>query len=109
MTPVAKVGRNSPCPCGSGEKYKRCHGNLAAPQPAASPRIEDSGLSPEAIAKIKAQHRRVQERIEWPARFGHIAPIEGRRIVGIGPNLYRSGGYLVACDSIRSLTNIAWA
>jgi uncharacterized protein YchJ len=21
-----KVGRNEPCPCGSGEKYKRCHG-----------------------------------------------------------------------------------
>ena len=22
----AKVGRNEPCPCGSGKKYKRCHG-----------------------------------------------------------------------------------
>ena len=22
----AKVGRNDPCPCGSGVKYKRCHG-----------------------------------------------------------------------------------
>jgi uncharacterized protein YecA (UPF0149 family) len=21
-----KVGRNDPCPCGSGKKYKRCHG-----------------------------------------------------------------------------------
>ncbi|MPN39201.1 Protein translocase subunit SecA [bioreactor metagenome] len=21
-----KVGRNSPCPCGSGKKYKNCHG-----------------------------------------------------------------------------------
>jgi hypothetical protein len=26
-SPVAvKVGRNEPCPCGSGFKYKRCHG-----------------------------------------------------------------------------------
>ncbi len=24
-----KVGRNEPCPCGSGKKYKRCHGKLA--------------------------------------------------------------------------------
>ena len=24
-----KVGRNSPCPCGSGKKYKQCHGKLA--------------------------------------------------------------------------------
>jgi preprotein translocase subunit SecA len=23
---VAKTGRNAPCPCGSGKKYKRCHG-----------------------------------------------------------------------------------
>ncbi len=24
-----KVGRNEPCPCGSGQKYKACHGKLA--------------------------------------------------------------------------------
>ena len=23
---VVKVGRNDPCPCGSGKKYKYCHG-----------------------------------------------------------------------------------
>ena len=25
---VPKVGRNEPCPCGSGRKYKHCHGTL---------------------------------------------------------------------------------
>jgi preprotein translocase subunit SecA len=25
-----KVGRNDPCPCGSGRKYKKCHGAVAA-------------------------------------------------------------------------------
>lgn len=25
-TSHAKVGRNDPCPCGSGKKYKKCHG-----------------------------------------------------------------------------------
>jgi preprotein translocase subunit SecA len=33
ITPVLrehpKVGRNEPCPCGSGKKYKQCHGKLA--------------------------------------------------------------------------------
>jgi len=24
-----KVGRNDPCPCGSGKKYKHCHGRLS--------------------------------------------------------------------------------
>ncbi len=26
---AAKVGRNEPCPCGSGKKYKKCHGAAA--------------------------------------------------------------------------------
>jgi preprotein translocase subunit SecA len=25
----AKVGRNELCPCGSGKKYKKCHGAAA--------------------------------------------------------------------------------
>ena len=24
-----RVGRNEPCPCGSGKKYKHCHGQYA--------------------------------------------------------------------------------
>ncbi len=28
VSEVAKVGRNDPCPCGSGKKYKQCHGKL---------------------------------------------------------------------------------
>ena len=26
---VPRVGRNDPCPCGSGQKYKNCHGKIA--------------------------------------------------------------------------------
>ena len=26
---MPKVGRNEPCPCGSGKKYKQCHGQIA--------------------------------------------------------------------------------
>jgi preprotein translocase subunit SecA len=25
-----RVGRNEPCPCGSGKKFKHCHGSLVA-------------------------------------------------------------------------------
>jgi preprotein translocase subunit SecA len=28
VRPIPKVGRNEPCPCGSGRKYKHCHGTL---------------------------------------------------------------------------------
>jgi preprotein translocase subunit SecA len=27
--PYASVGRNDPCPCGSGKKFKKCHGAAA--------------------------------------------------------------------------------
>jgi preprotein translocase subunit SecA len=29
MAAGPKIGRNDPCPCGSGKKYKHCHGQLA--------------------------------------------------------------------------------
>ena len=29
MAAAAKVGRNEPCPCASGKKYKKCHGEAA--------------------------------------------------------------------------------
>ena len=29
QTAWGHVGRNDPCPCGSGKKYKQCHGKLA--------------------------------------------------------------------------------
>ena len=25
---MGKIGRNDPCPCGSGRKYKKCHGQV---------------------------------------------------------------------------------
>ena len=28
-TTWGKIGRNEPCPCGSGKKYKHCHGKYA--------------------------------------------------------------------------------
>lgn len=31
MPPVIKVGRNDPCPCGSGKKFKKCCGGDVTP------------------------------------------------------------------------------
>jgi hypothetical protein len=46
------IERNQPCPCGSGKKYKKCHGaagNAAStPPPAANkPAARDQALAPE--------------------------------------------------------------
>jgi preprotein translocase subunit SecA len=34
-----KVGRNDPCPCGSGKKYKQCHGQVQSGVPGPAQRI----------------------------------------------------------------------
>jgi Flp pilus assembly protein TadD len=52
------IGRNEPCPCGSGKKYKLCHGALDAGGPAA--RAEPAGAAdPEAVVRdALAAHQR---------------------------------------------------
>src|SRR2546422_6678127 len=34
---TGRVGRNDPCPCGSGKKYKKCHGSEEGTGTAARP------------------------------------------------------------------------
>ena len=34
-----KIGRNDPCPCGSGQKFKRCHLGKPLPEPPPAPAI----------------------------------------------------------------------
>ena len=47
---VPVTGRNEACPCGSGKKYKRCHGVDAAPKvtppKAAGPTLPGAGANP---------------------------------------------------------------
>ncbi len=40
---VAKVGRNDPCPCGSGRKYKQCHGRADTAAAATAPTGQQPG------------------------------------------------------------------
>lgn len=37
------LGRNEPCPCGSGKKWKACHGRAAVPVYAPRPTMSGSG------------------------------------------------------------------
>lgn len=65
-----KIGRNAPCPCGSGRKYKHCHGKpQAVPEPA-----DDSheGAIERAVAWLAQYHRKafgeaVQQEIDEAA------------------------------------------
>lgn len=61
---MAKIGRNEPCPCGSGRKYKQCcgspegaarQGNPAASAPAAPPPARQAGTPGPAPRPGEAQ------------------------------------------------------
>lgn len=46
------VSRNEPCPCGSGKKYKRCHG-VSAPPKLSTPAAAAPGAGPDPSQMLK--------------------------------------------------------
>jgi hypothetical protein len=56
--PTSGVGRNSPCPCGSGRKYKKCHGSRAEPANASNPLHEMDRRLVTSIVRHAERHWR---------------------------------------------------
>lgn len=96
---MAKVGRNAPCPCGSGNKYKRCHG---------SPRQRDeaSAQFQFALAREEAAHLQRQR------QQGHGRPIistkfAGHRVVAVKNRLIHSQKWQTFHDFLKDYIVIA--
>jgi hypothetical protein len=55
---MSKIGRNDPCPCGSGKKFKQCCANKVSPsaEPPAQKKFE--GAVPRATAWLSDRHRK---------------------------------------------------
>jgi hypothetical protein len=85
---MSRIGRNAPCLCGSGKKYKHCCGRLVSPGPQAE------GPAPEAMAQMQLHIARHEAR-EHQRRLmqGLGRPIisfedgSGYRIVTVGDHL----------------------
>jgi len=58
------VGRNDPCPCGSGKRYKHCHGAMGATVPSSGPTLLASEPTPDALA---ARGMQAHQRSEFDA------------------------------------------
>lgn len=68
MTETQTLGRNEPCPCKSGKKYKRCCGVSAAPKLSVSQKIPlDGGQSGPS-----AQDRKMMESLD-PQMMGQLS------------------------------------
>ncbi len=55
---AAKIGRNDPCPCGSGKKYKHCHGRRGGNKGNSTSNGSSVGSSAATMTKKKKKRRR---------------------------------------------------
>lgn len=94
MAQLEQIGRNMPCPCDSGQRYKHCCGSLSSKAGSKPSLLEESGLPAgliEAATKIYADLRR---RNEWPQIYGATLPSanalwQGMRVVSAGGQLFK--------------------
>ena len=82
-----KIGRNDPCPCGSGKKYKRCHG-------AENPSLGVPPIGMEEKAKEIMERLRARE-LQREKQQGRGRPIistvhNGVRVVAVGNGVHWS-------------------
>lgn len=90
-----KTGRNDPCPCGSGLKYKKCHGRNVTDLPKNSERM-DQGLLVHWPPRIQ-QELLEREAIERRRKtlYGQVRPtialdFQGFKMVAVGNQLHYS-------------------
>jgi hypothetical protein len=97
---MPKVGRNQPCPCGSGKKYKRCHG---APE-----RLDEDARAARAIVKRRVQAAVVQrERQQGLGRPIIAAEFQGYRLVAVKNRLLHSKGWKTFHDFLGDYIKMA--
>jgi len=111
---IHKIGRNDNCPCGSGRKFKKCHGTLSTKQappesfPPVAVRLAPTGAVPQevlarALTSMRQHQLREQERTR---RYGLVRPLiaadfHGFKFVAIGSTLL-----YMPSDKCRFLTDV---
>jgi hypothetical protein len=98
-----KIGRNDPCPCGSGKKYKHCCGNKAA----TAKRAVSESKKPKKLEKLKESEKsetpafnnlsimRFEQRLQKDPKeleqiSKEIAKISGRREINFNDFIQKS-------------------
>jgi len=93
------IGRNDPCPCGSGKKYKRCClGKDTIELKKKKEHIESAQRIYQEILKKERKRKR---------RYGDTRPMiseefQGERFVAVGNTLYSSSAWLSPLDFLKS-------
>lgn len=105
----ASVGRNEPCPCGSGKRYKECHGAIAAPVGAGTT-SKPANLSRVPELMQAAQHAQLSgNAVEAAALYRRVLDIDPTNFDAthmLGLVEYQSGFYEVALELVRRATDL---
>lgn len=78
-----KIGRNAPCPCGSGRKFKKCHIG-----------VQGGSIPQGAIERVTEQFARLEREQQALTEIGifvnPVKPVvyEGRKVWALGSRLY---------------------
>jgi hypothetical protein len=107
-----KPGRNQPCPCGSGRKYKRCHGSVAPAACSREPSAAPASISFASAADRHAAQEFIRQRQQGLGRPIIAAKISDRQFVTVGKTLYQSSRWKTFSDFlqdyIRRVLDPAW-
>ena len=109
-----KTDRNAPCPCGSGLKYKKCHGNPLAPAPApAVPVVAASSaaiLMPERVFAQALEHHTGGELVQASALYQDLLLAHPRNpdvLHNLGLVLFQQGDFDAALEQIQRAISVA--
>jgi hypothetical protein len=101
MPMVDKVGRNQSCPCGSGKKYKKCHGSWTASSNATSPFPPFSDKTLQQKLREMEAIRVQREKQQGLGRGIVSCEFAGFRMVAVGNKLHWSKQWLTFRDFIK--------
>jgi hypothetical protein len=86
-----KIGRNAPCPCGSGKKYKRCCGDPTKPKALPWSNPSNDKVVQERAQNMGRAHKAVEKVRQQQQGYGHpIVSTEhsGYRLVAVGSTVH---------------------
>lgn len=84
-----KIGRNKLCSCGSGKKYKRCHGSSTCQAVSSISQLNIQDALKKKLAEIEAIQKQ-REKQQGLGRPIISAVFKGYRIVAVGNKIYWS-------------------
>ncbi len=96
---MSKIGRNDPCNCGSGKKYKKCHGEIST--------IE---RHQQRFYQLKAEHEAKELQRQRQQGLGRpiiSAEVNGVRFVAIKNRLIHSAGWKTFHDFLFAYIKMA--